>query len=603
MSNRDSPNSGHVHGEGLGFAPSGERRQVTFVFADLKDSTQLMERVDPEDLLDIMADYEKAITEEVERFHGHVAHFDGDGMLAFFGYPVAHEDAALEAVQAARAIVDAVRRIDTQRGHAQTVTLSVRVAVATGVVVTATVPGKARVEDTSFIGSAPNLAMRLQQLADPNQVVAAASTRRIVGEAFTWLDAGLHSLKGFERPVRVYRVAGDGGATTRLERRLGRALTPMVNRAEELTKLLGCWERAKAGSTQVVLVSGDPGIGKSRLLKAFDEQLAQTPHLRLSLQCSSLLANTALYPCIELLQRMAGFAADNDPAIRLRKLKALLRKQGAVEPETVAMLAALMSIPAGDLLPRLNMSPLLLRQRTFAALVHLLVRATRRLPVFIIYEDLHWLDPTSGDFLEHVVREVRDARVLVLATTRPGVSLPWVNQAHVTLLPLARLTAEHSEQLVLATLPGQDALPNGALDHIVASGEGVPLFLEELTRMVVDRRPTELPETLLDLLTARLDLLGPAETRGSDWRGHWPRVSRGPRRRRCRYHGRGAARTGRTAARIGLSSAHQLPECSRIQALPGAGRRIRLNPGPRPPPTAQPHRRHDYFAFLSALGG
>ena len=492
------------------------------MFADLVESTQLMERVDPEDLLDIMADYEKAIAKEVVRFRGHVAHFDGDGMLAFFGYPVAHEDAATEAVQAARAIVDAVRRIDTQRGHAQTVTLSVRVAVATGVVVTATIAGKDRVEETSFIGSAPNLAMRLQQVAEPNQVVAAASTRRIVGEAFTWLDAGLHTLKGFDQAVRVYRVAGEGDVSSRLERRRGRALTPMVNRDEELTNLFGCWERAKAGRTQVVLVCGDPGIGKSRLLQAFNEQLAETPYLRLRLQCSSLLVNTALYPYIELLQRMAGFAADDDPAIRLEKLDALLRKQGAVEPETLALLAALMSVPAGDLPPRLEMSPLVQRQRTLAALVLLLARATRHLPVLLLYEDLHWLDPTSGDLLDQIVREIRDARLLVLATTRPGVSFPWVTQAHVTLMPLGRLRAEHSEEMALGALAGQDALPHSALEHIVANGDGVPLFIEELARMVVDRRPTKLPEISGRSAECALGSTGTSKTGGSDWRGHRP---------------------------------------------------------------------------------
>ena len=598
MSNKDSPNGLSAQGEGLGFAPSGERRQVTFVFADLVNSTQLMEHVDPEDLLDIMADYEKAMTAAVERFEGHVAHFDGDGMLAFFGYPVANEDAAIDAVHAARAVIGAVCRIDAQMGRAKGITLAVRAAVATGVVVTAPLTGKVRVEETSFIGSAPNLAMRLQQLADPNQVVASTSTRQIVGDAFTWLDAGLHALKGFDHPVRLYRVVGEGAATNRLERRLGRIFTPMVNRDEELSTLVECWERAKAGKTQVVLVSGDPGIGKSRLLQTFGEHLAEAPHLCFALQCSSLLSNTALYPCIELMQRMAGFGVDDDPATRLEKLLLLLRRQGPVEPEILALLAALLSIPADDLLPRLEMSPLIQRQRTLTALVYLLVRSARRLPVLVIYEDLHWLDPTSSELLEQVVRDVRDARLLVLSTTRPGAKLPWASEAHVTALPLPRLNAEHSEEMVWGALAQQDALPNGALEHIVASGDGVPLFIEELTHMVVERQSTKLPETLLDLLTARLDHLGPARLVaqiGAVIGREFPIDL--------------AAAAADTTAESLRGQIERLLDLGLVQPT-GSQNVVQFkhalvqdaaydfDPLPRPPPAAQSHRRHDHFELL-----
>ena len=279
----------------LNTMPAGERRQVTFLFADLVNFTQLVRRLDPEELIDIMASYQRAIDSAVTRFGGHVARFEGDGIAAFFGYPVANEDAASAAIRAARAIVDAVQEIQRQIGSSNSIELAVRAAVTTGLVVAGPTPGRNRLEDTSFVGSAPNLAARMQHLAAPNEVVVAESTRRIAGEAFIWFDGGVHSLKGFDDPVRIYRVVDEGAATTRLERRLGHSLTRMVDRASELRILLDRWDWAVEGNTQIVLVSGDPGIGKSRFLRAVADRLAGgIPHILLSLQCSPMHANTAL---------------------------------------------------------------------------------------------------------------------------------------------------------------------------------------------------------------------------------------------------------------------------------------------------------------------
>ena len=499
-----------VCGSALGATTSGERRQITFLFADLVNSTQLTRLLDPEELIDIMAAYQEATASAVSRYGGHVARFEGDGMVAFFGYPMAHEDAATAAIHAGRSIIDAVRRIDQQMGASRTVEFAVRAAVTTGLVVTGATPGRSRLEDTSFVGLAPNLAARIQHLAAPNEIVVAELTRRIAGETFVWIDGGMHVLKGFDDPVRIYRVAGEVTGASRLERRLGQSPTPMVNRTDELSKLLDCWDQVNVGKPQVVLVSGDPGIGKSRLLRAFADRLAiGAPYIRLSLQCSPMHVNTALYPFIDLFQRMARYDAEDSPQELLHKLRALLQEQGDPKEETLALLAALMSIPTGDLLPPLRMSPLTRRQRTFAVLIQWLVQAAQRTPTLMVFEDLHWLDPTSGELLEKMIREVGDEHLLVLATTRPEARLAWADEDWVTSLLLTRLAADHSAQMV-ATISGNVQLPNGTLAHIIAKTDGVPLFIEELTRMVLDRRPAELPETLVDLLTEQLDLLGPA---------------------------------------------------------------------------------------------
>lgn len=489
---------------------SGERRQITFLFADMVNSTQLTRRLDPEELIDIMATYHQAIASAVARYGGRVARFEGDGMVAFFGYPMAHEDAATAAIQAGRAIIDAVRQIHRQIGAPRNIELSVRAAVTTGLVVTGTTPGRGRLEDTSFVGLAPNLAARIQQLAAPNEIVVAELTRRIAGEDFVWIDGGLHTLRGFDDPVRIYRVAGERASASRFERRLGQSPTPMVDRADELSALLDRWDRVNAGKTQTVLVSGDPGIGKSRLLRAFADLLAAgAPYIALSLQCSPMHMNTALYPFIDLFQRLAQYDAEDSPQRLLHKLRMLLQERGALEEETLALLAALMSIPTGDLLPPLLMSPPTQRQRTFAVLIQWFILSARRMPTLMIFEDLHWLDPTSGELLERMIREVGNEQLLVLATTRPEASLAWATEDWVTWLRLTRLGADHSAQMV-ATISRNAELPEGTVAHIVAKTDGVPLFIEELTRMALDRRPAELPETLLDLLTEQLDLLGPA---------------------------------------------------------------------------------------------
>ena len=492
------------------------------MFVDLVGSTEMVERLDPEDLMDIMAAYHKAMVEAAERFHGHTARIEGDGVATYFGWPTALEEAAVNAVYAALASVEAAKRIDAELGKRHNVRVLVRVGVATGMVVAAPEPVGGRSDAIDFIGNAPNLAARLQHLAVPNSVVASASTRRLAGDAFTWSDLGCHSLKGFEEPIQVFGVLGTRAVETRLERRLGQRRTPMVNRAEEIAALIACWETASGGDPQVVLVTGDPGIGKSRLLQAFEEKLNldQQVHRRLVLQCSPTLVNTALHPHIAQLQRVAGFKENDATEERLAKLKAFLREEGVEDPQTFGLLASLLSISAS--LPPLAMSPMEQRQRTVGALIDLPVRTSQRAPVLLVYEDLHWLDPTSSALVEQAVHSLRDCRVLLLATARFGTVLPWAAESNVTQISLARLSPDYSHEMVERIVDGT-GLPLDTFAGIVARTDGVPLYVEELTHRVLDATTNsageiaggpalELPETLLDLLTERLDRLGPARS-------------------------------------------------------------------------------------------
>lgn len=501
---------------------ASERRQATFMFVDLVGSTEMVERLDPEDLIDVRAAYHKAMVAAAERFHGHTARIEGDGVATYFGWPTASEEGAANAVCAALASVEAAKRIDAEFGKRHQVKISVRVGIATGIVVAApeSVGGHGGAID--FIGSAPNLAARLQNLAALNSVVVSASTYRLAGDAFAWSDLGYHSLKGFEEPIHAYGVLGARATETRLELRLGQRRTPMVNREEEMVGLIACWEAATRGEAQVVLVTGDPGIGKSRLIQAFEERLRldERSHRRVVLQCSATLVNTALHPHIAQLQRAAGFQENDSTEERLTKLRAFLIAEGLEDPLTFALLADLLSISAN--LPPLAMSPMEQRQRTLGALIDLLLRASKRAPVLLVYEDLHWLDPTSSALVEQAVHSLRECRVLLLATARPGATLSWASVNNVIQIALTRLSPGYTREMVERIVEGTD-LPTSAFVGIVERTDGVPLYVEELTHMVLDATASvrgatvggpalELPETLLDLLTERLDRLGAARS-------------------------------------------------------------------------------------------
>ncbi len=498
-------------------APSlafGERRSLTVIFADLVGATQLVDRIDPEDLVDIMDGYHAAITTVAQRHRGLVSARLGDGMRILFGHPVAQEEAAHAAVRAGLEIVEAVKRLEAEVAVDSDVSLSVRVGVSTGTVVASLKQAAEGLED-NIVGSPLNIAARLQTAAAPNEVVISESTHRLVATSFATRDMGLHDLKGFRQKMRVFAVTGEIRNQSRLEGRLRHTLTPMVNRSEEQAILAGCWARARKGHSEFISIFGEAGIGKSRLAHTLAEQLEGEPHIVLWMQCKSTLANTALHPHIDLIERVCAIEPEDEPETRIGKLRALLREEGDDSDESLALLASLLSIPLSPDLPRPTMSPQLQKQRTFDVLLRLLTGAARREPVLLIYEDLHWMDPSSGELAAQIANHADSSALMVVGTSRPGTSPPWGEGRGATTIHLGRMSSSHSAEMV-NSFQSWAFLPPSVITRIVEHTDGVPLFVEEMTRMVVDSgQDTEgpnLPETLRDLLAERLDRLGKAKT-------------------------------------------------------------------------------------------
>jgi class 3 adenylate cyclase len=371
-----------------------ERRQLTVMFCDLVGSTALSARLDPEDLREVIAAYHRAIAEVVARFDGFLAKYMGDGVLVYFGYPRAHEDDAERAVRAGLGVIDSVGRLDVQ-----SVELRARVGIATVIVVVGDLIGEGSAQEQSVVGETPNLAARLQALAEPDAVVIAAGTRRLVGDLFEYRDLGAIEVKGIAAPVPAWQVLRPSVVASRFEALRGSALTPLIGRDEEIDLLLRRWARAKAGDGQVVLISGEPGIGKSRITAALNERLHAEPHLRLRYFCSPYHQDSALFPFIDQLGRASGFARDDLPAVRLEKLKALLA-QAAPPDEDVAFLADLLSLPASERHPLPNLSPQRKKERTLEALIRQLEGLACRQPAVMVFEDAHWIDPTSRELLD-----------------------------------------------------------------------------------------------------------------------------------------------------------------------------------------------------------
>lgn len=502
-------------------APEAERRQLTVMFVDLVDSTALAARLDPEEMAHVLRTYHSAVAGAIGRFEGHVAKYMGDGVLAYFGYPRAHEDEAERAVRAGLAAVAAVHSLESAYGE----TLAARVGIATGPVVVGELIGEGAAREETVVGDTPNLAARLQALAEPGAVVISARTRELVGGLFELAELGMQILKGFPVPVRAWRVVGEGAAESRFEALHGAALTPLVGREHEIGLLLEHWERAKEGEGQVVLLAGEPGIGKSRLVRALRGRLENEPHTVLGHYCSPHHQTSPLYPVIGLLERAAGFAADDLPATRLDKLKALLALSTDDVNAVVPLLAALLSLETDGRYPPLDMSPHRQKERTLEALVDQVLGLATRRPILALYEDVHWADPTSLELLDLLVHRVQGAPVLVLITFRPQFEPSWTRYAHVTALALSRLSRRQGAAMV-ARLSGGKALPSLVLDQIVAKTDGVPLFVEELTRAVLETNllrdegdhyalagplpPMAIPTTLQESLLARLDRLAPA---------------------------------------------------------------------------------------------
>jgi predicted ATPase/class 3 adenylate cyclase len=493
-----------------------ERRQLTVMFCDLVGSTALSARLDPEDLREVIAAYHRTVADVVAGFDGFVAKYMGDGVLIYFGYPRAHEDDAERAVRAGLGVIDAVARLDVK-----SVKLRARVGIATGLVVVGDLIGEGSAQEQLVVGETPNLAARLQALAEPDAVVIAAGTRRLVGDLFEYSDLGAVEVKGIAAPVPAWRVLRPSVVASRFEALRGSALSPLIGRDEEIDLLLRRWSRAKAGDGQVVLISGEPGIGKSRLTAALEERLQTKPHLRLRYFCSPYHQDSALFPFVDQLDRAAGFAREDPPAARLEKLEALLAP-AAPPDEDVAVLADLLCLPCSERCPLPNLTPQRKKERTLEALLRQIEGLARRQPVVMTFEDAHWIDPTSRELLDLIVVQVRSLPVLLIVTFRPEFQPPWAGQTQVTVLALNRLDRRDGTALI-AQIAGGKALPAEVVAQIADRTDGVPLFVEELTknilesgllreeadRYVLDRPipPFAIPATLHDSLMARLDRL------------------------------------------------------------------------------------------------
>ena len=413
---------------------SAERRQVTVMFSDLVGSTALSARMDPEDLREVISAYQKCVAETVQRFGGFVAKYMGDGVLIYFGYPQAHEDDAERAVRAGLELAVAVGALKTH------VPLQTRVGIATGLVVVGDLIGSGASQEQAIVGETPNLAARLQGVAEPNSVVIAESTRKLVGNLFELEDLGAQELKGVSGPVRAWAALRPASVESRFDALHTSGLTELVGREEELEILLRRWSKAKTGEGQVVLLSGEPGIGKSRLTAALMERLANEPYTRLRYFCSPQHTDSALYPISSQMERAGGFAHEDTSQQRLDKLDALLA-QTFTPQQHAALFAEMLSIPSDGRYPTVELNPQQRRQKTLEALTAQLEALSRSNPVLMIFEDAHWTDPTSLEVLGRTVDRLRTLQVLLIVTYRPEFEPPWIGQPHVSALTLNRRAA------------------------------------------------------------------------------------------------------------------------------------------------------------------
>ena len=496
---------------------TAERRQVTVMFSDLVGSTALSARMDPEDLREVISAYQKCVAETVRRFGGFVAKYMGDGVLIYFGYPQAHEDDAERTVRAGLELVAAVSDLKT---HAA---LQTRVGIATGLVVVGELIGSGASQEQAIVGETPNLAARLQGIAEPNSVVIAESTRRLLGNLFELQDVGAVDLKGISEPVQAWAALRASSAKGRFEALRATGLTALVGREEELELVLARWSKAKSGEGQVVLLSGEAGIGKSRLTVALLERLATDPHVRLRHFCSPQHTDSAFYSIIGQWERAARLAHDDTPQARLDKLDAVLTRT-STSKQNAALFADMLSLPNDGRYPTLELTPEQRRQRTFEALNLQIEELTSSGPVLMIVEDAHWADPTSLEAFGQAVDLIASLRVLLIVTFRPEFEPPWIGRSHVTAITVNRL-AERDVRGMIDNVVGNKLLPPGVRQDISKRADGIPLFVEEMTKAALEaesegaeQRTAVLPLTapavpasLHGSLLARLDRVGPAK--------------------------------------------------------------------------------------------
>ena len=500
--------------------PEGsERRHLTVMFCDLVGSSALSVSLDPEDMGRVIASYHSCIDEVIGRHQGMIARYMGDGVLAYFGYPRAQEDDAERAVRAALALVEGVANLRTNVGT----TLQAHISIATGTVVVSELLIDGTPAEQAVVGETPNLAARLITLAEPGAVLVCKNTWRLTSELFDYRYLGPLALRGWAEPLPVWQVLATSGAESRSEVMHRSKLPPLVGREEEIDLLLRRWQHATLEEGRVVVLTGEPGIGKSHIARALGERLHGEPHITLRYFCSAHHTNSVLSPFIAQLERAAKFERGDSPAQKLSKLDNVVA-QSTADPEHVAILANLLALPMGDRYRLQELSPQKSKKRILAALSAQLKGLAARQPVFIIFEDVQWIDPTSLELLVETVERVQHLRVLLLITTRPEFAPPWPSYSHVTTIRLARLDRLDGAGLI-ERVTGGKALPKEVMDNILARTDGVPLFIEELTKMVLEsgllqerdgdyvlERPLPalaIPATLHASLMARLDRLPP----------------------------------------------------------------------------------------------
>jgi class 3 adenylate cyclase/tetratricopeptide (TPR) repeat protein len=501
---------------------SAERRQLTVMFCDLVGSTALAARLDPEDMSDLIRAFHGAVAAATARFGGNVANLMGDGVLIYFGYPRAHEDDAQRAAHAALAVVGAVAALPREDGLA----LQVRAGIATGLVVVGELMGEGEARERGVVGETPNLAARLQALADPGGIVVAESTRRLLGSAFELKAIGPRILKGFVDPIPAWAVLSEAENVSRFEAATARAMTPFVGREHETALLIERWRDASDGEGQVALLSGEAGIGKSRILAALRERLAGEPHHTMRYHCSPHHVDDAFYPISSQIRHAAGLASGEPASASLDKLEAMISRSGLEAGAIAPFLAGLLSISADGRYSPLEMAPSELKERTNTALIALFAGLARDAPVLALLEDAHWIDPSSLDVFNRLIERLPTMSVLLVITFRPEFDPPWAGRANVASLPLNRLGRRQARAMI-DRVTGGKALPAEVLEQIVAKTDGVPLFVEELTKTVLESSllcerdgayilnatltPLAIPSTLQDSLMARLDRLAPVK--------------------------------------------------------------------------------------------
>jgi class 3 adenylate cyclase len=498
---------------------SAERRQLTVMFSDLVGSTALSARLDPEDMRAVIAAYQKAVDGAVRQEDGFIAKYMGDGVLAYFGYPQAHEDDAERAVRAGLATIEAIARLDNAVG----VRLEARVGVATGIVVVGDLVGSGESSERGVVGDTPNLAARLQGVAEPGRVVIAEATRRLVGDLFELEDVGPQELKGISA-TRAFAVLQARPVASRFEALHAGGLTALVGREEEIEILLRRWAKAKSGEGQIVHLSGEAGIGKSRLTAALMERLVDEPHHRLRFYCSPQHVDSALSPIIGQMERGAGFARDDNIKAKLDKLDAMLART-ATTPEDASLLADILGLQNDGRYPTVEIAPQVHRKKALAAIVGQIEAGSSQRPVLLVFEDAHWADSSSLETLSLIFDRIERLKALALVTFRSDFAPPWTGGSQVTTLTLNRLTRRETEVLVDG-VAGNKPLTESVRRDIVERADGVPLFAEEIAKAAIEAedegRASRLvsaipssaqavPASLHASLMARLDRLGPAK--------------------------------------------------------------------------------------------